>query len=125
MVKADGTAVLLDLGVAKHSELVTVTTWGVAWGTPGYMSPEQARARRGITFKSDLFSLGLVLYQASSGKHPFAFRQELIGAVKPTRLRDVAQISEHLDRIVHRLLEADPLDRPATCEEVVRELRGR
>ena len=125
MLEPDGAAVLLDLGVAKHSELVTLTTWGVAWGTPGYMSPEQARARRGITFKSDLYSLGIVLYEAVSGKHPFAGRQELIGTVKPTPLREVAHVSDHLDRIVHRLLEADPLDRPTTCEEVMAELRGR
>ena len=65
MVKPDGAAVLLDLGVAKYSELVTVTTWGVAWGTPGYMSPEQARARRGITFKSDLFSRRILGWQVA------------------------------------------------------------
>jgi serine/threonine protein kinase len=124
MLRPDGGAVILDLGIAKHHNLVTYTTWGVAWGTPGYMSPEQARGRRGITYKSDLFCLGIVLYEAVAGRHPFSRRQDLIGSTDPTKLNEIAPVSSHFVDIVHRLLNRDPLDRPRTCAEVAEELEG-
>lgn len=78
----DGTAKLLDFGIAKLTEDITaekvgapagppMTEQGVILGTPAYMSPEQAR-HQPLDHRSDLFSLGVVLYEMITGKAPFA-----------------------------------------------------
>lgn len=78
MVTPDGHAVLIDLGVARHTALSTLTTLGTAWGTPGYMSPEQAMARRALTCHSDVFALGIVVQQAVLGHHPTNGDQDML-----------------------------------------------
>ena len=67
MVQADGHAVLIDLGVARHIELDSLTTYGKTWGTEGYLSPEQSRAVRTLTCKSDVFALGVVVQECLLG----------------------------------------------------------
>lgn len=124
VVREDGSAVILDLGIAKHTDQTTITQYGFNPGTPGYMSPEQARGRRGLTFKSDSFSLGIVLYESVTRVHPFGWRQDLIGRVQPQPLKQVAGVSDELAGIVHSLLEFDPLDRPRSCEHLIALLMG-
>jgi serine/threonine protein kinase len=63
-------AVLIDLGLARHIELASLTNSNEGWGTQGYCSPEQSAAQRGLTCKSDVFSLGIVLQHCLSGAHP-------------------------------------------------------
>src|SRR5262249_35827038 len=75
MLKHNGRAVLIDLGVARHLSLGALTTVGKTWGTEGYMSPEQANAVRQLSCKSDLFSLGIVLQESVLGTHPTAYNQ--------------------------------------------------
>ncbi len=65
-----GRACVIDLGLARHVEMTTLTAAGVTWGTYGYMSPEQTRAVRQLTCKSDVFSLGIILVEAAMGRHP-------------------------------------------------------
>jgi eukaryotic-like serine/threonine-protein kinase len=75
MLTPTGRAVLIDLGVARHVDLSPLTTLGKTWGTEGYLSPEQATARRALTCKSDVFALGIVAQESLLGRHPTSRRQ--------------------------------------------------
>lgn len=86
-VKREDDFILIDLGIAKHHDLSTITKTGMAVGTPVYMSPEQLAARKNITLKSDLFSLGIVLYEAYTGQHPYGFEYTMIGRINPTPIK--------------------------------------
>ncbi|MBA3670463.1 MAG: serine/threonine protein kinase [Gemmatimonadaceae bacterium] len=66
----DREAVLIDLGIARHTAQDTITSLGTAWGTWGYMSPEQSRADHHLSCMSDVFSLGIVLMEMLAGHHP-------------------------------------------------------
>src|SRR5687768_8494773 len=76
-VRADGSPVIIDFGLARHLSLpdLTKTADGAAIGTPIYFAPEQAdpnSTKREIDRRTDLFALGVMLYQALTGRHPFA-----------------------------------------------------
>ncbi|MBI9042914.1 MAG: serine/threonine protein kinase [Anaerolineaceae bacterium] len=124
MIDTSGSAIVLDLGIARHTNRSTITEWGVSWGTSGYKSPEQARARRNLTFKSDLFAIGIVLYEVISGKHPFERRQELIGRIIPIEVREISEASFTLSKLIQLLLKENPLDRPRNFEIVYKLLKG-
>lgn len=116
MVRADGRAVLIDLGIARHVELDSITTVGTAWGTQGYLSPEQCRAVHSLTCKSDVFALGVVAQEALVGRHPTARRQPALmtgGPVTSTLHPGVPlELANLIDRMVHR----DPVRRPLPPE---------
>jgi serine/threonine protein kinase len=111
MFEPDGTAKLLDFGIAKLTENLTAevvagaeppkTEQGVILGTPAYMSPEQAR-HQPLDQRSDLFSLGVVLYEMITGSVPFTGltpydQQAAVLVTEPTPIR------QHLDRLVPEL----------------------
>lgn len=70
ILREDGRASVIDLGLARHVDQSTLTMVGFTWGTLGYMSPEQVRAVRQLTCKSDLYSLGILLLECAMGRHP-------------------------------------------------------
>lgn len=73
--------VLVDLGLARFLDLSSVTGAGLVVGTPLYMSPEQALGRRNLTINSDLFSLGVTLFELLTLRHPFrADLHRILGA---------------------------------------------
>jgi eukaryotic-like serine/threonine-protein kinase len=78
MLATSGHAVLIDLGVARHTELDSLTVTGGTWGTQGYMSPEQALGRKALTCKSDVFTLGIMLQHCLTGRHPTNGSQRLL-----------------------------------------------
>lgn len=78
MLATDGRAVLIDLGLARHLSLQSLTSTGRTWGTEGYLSPEQARTLKQLSCHSDVFSLGIVLQECLTGRHPTARRQPLL-----------------------------------------------
>lgn len=85
MLAETGRAVLIDLGLARHTALASLTKPHQGWGTMGYLSPEQAQAVRALTCKSDVFSLGVVLQQSLSGVHPYGRDQRRLAmGGKPT-----------------------------------------
>lgn len=111
---ATGEYVLLDMGIAFDLSDISLTQTGRRWRTPGYVSPEQINpdGKRGLTVRSDLFVLGIVLYQAATGVHPFTWNgivceqsETLIVSHEPalpsTIRRDVPR---KLDTIIMRLL---------------------
>jgi serine/threonine-protein kinase len=105
MLSASARAVLIDLGVARHLALKTLTTTGKTWGTQGYLSPEQARGGA-LTCKSDLFALGIVLQECLAGHHPTGRQQHLLlgGGPKTAGLRPSVpqEIINVVDAMVHR-----------------------
>ena len=127
---------ILDFGVAKYlpktidlSDAETATIPSEAlYGTPGYMSPELLLEHKADE-RSDLFSLGVVFYEALGRRHPFrestwAKTADRIIHVKPTPLRELnAEVFEEIDRIVTTCLEKAPEMRFQTASKLADELR--
>lgn len=70
LIRPNGRACVIDLGVARHIDRTPLTATGFTWGTMGYMSPEQTRAARQLTCKSDIFALGVIAVECALGRHP-------------------------------------------------------
>jgi serine/threonine-protein kinase len=113
MLTQSGRAVLIDLGVARHLSLGSLTTAGKTWGTEGYMSPEHANALRQLSCKSDIFALGIVLQESLTGNHPTGLNQmALLSGGLPTAalgLNLPVNFASHLDSMLH----LKPHNRPA------------
>src|SRR5438552_2219529 len=71
MITADSTLKLTDFGIAKDLDVTQLTAANCTVGTAAYMSPEQCRGERHLTHKSDLYSLGVLLYELLTGQRPF------------------------------------------------------
>ncbi len=135
MVRDDGYVKVLDFGLARLVPTGSSPTFatadtaaGTVLGTARYMSPEQARGEK-TDSATDMFSLGIVLYELSTGRHPFPADSQ-IGVLHailsqtplpPSRLN--AQVPALLDSLILRLLEKDARLRPA-ASEVESELRA-
>lgn len=133
------TVKVLDFGIAKIKEArntdsagMTLTGTGVVIGTPQYMSPEQAMGKRGdeLNGRSDLYSLGVVMYQMLTGDLPFK-ADTTMGMLlahmqtEPTPIRRIhpeLQIPEAIANVVMRTLEKNPDDRPQTARALIEEI---
>ncbi|HET9250595.1 MAG TPA: protein kinase, partial [Candidatus Eisenbacteria bacterium] len=134
MLDARGRVKIVDFGIASRvvaasdeTAPVALTGPGEMIGTVAYMSPEQALGRT-VDPRSDIFSLGVVLYQLASGRIPFPGSNlvETIASIlhaSPPPL-DRARVSEGLERLIRTCLEKDPARRYGSMSEVLRELRG-
>lgn len=128
MVVDPGVVKILDFGIAKAMDVRGVSATGVACGTPLYMSPEQIRGSRVLDPRTDLYSLGCVMFALFTGSVPFAGDEvfELLMAhmnQPPPRPRDIrADLPRELDGIILRLLSKDPDDRYASCAELAQAL---
>ena len=105
-------AVLIDLGIARHTAQDTLTSFGVAWGTVGYMSPEQSRAEHQLNCLSDVFSLGVVLLEALAGAHPTGGDQRLLSGTGLTTASVAAKAPASLAALIDQMLELRPAFRP-------------
>jgi serine/threonine-protein kinase len=119
MLRPDGHAVLIDLGVARHIELDSLTTYGKTWGTEGYFSPEQSRAVRSLTCKSDVFALGIVVQESLLGRHPTGRRQPQLVAGGPATAAIQPGLPAEFIALVDRMVHRDPVRRPTPSEVVV------
>jgi serine/threonine protein kinase len=116
---------ITDFGLARAMDEASQTQSGVLAGTPQYMAPEQASGEA-IDYRTDLFSLGSVLYAMCTGHSPF--RAETTVAVlrricdgSPRPVREVnPDVPEWLSSIIERLLSKRPADRFSSAEEVAR-----
>ncbi len=126
-----GHAVVSDFGIARAITAAAggkLTETGIAVGTPGYMSPEQAAARGRVDERSDIYSLGCVLYEMLAGEPPFTgpsaesiVRQHLAAA--PPRVSAMrAAVPRAIEEAIVRALAKTPADRPATAAEFVEAL---
>ena len=114
---------ITDFGLARSIDDVTMTQSGCLAGTPNYMSPEQITGKK-VNARSDLFSLGSVMYFLATGREPF--RSESTFAVinritreTPPPVRSInPDIPETLSRIIARLLERSPKDRFQSAEQL-------
>jgi WD40 repeat protein len=120
---------LTDFGLARAVDDASLTRIGVLAGTPQYMSPEQARGNA-IDARSDLFSLGSVLYAMCTGRSPFRADSSygvlrLITDDEPTPIREInPEIPDWLCAIVGRLMAKRPEERFSTASEVAELLEG-
>lgn len=119
---------ILDFGVARRAGIQSnLTAVGALVGTPAYMAPEQARGEP-VDARSDLFSLGCVLYELTTGRRPFPGRDALtvlanLATVTPLPPRTVnPAIPQSLSELITRLLAKDPASRPSSARDVADEL---
>ncbi|MFZ5896110.1 MAG: protein kinase domain-containing protein [Myxococcota bacterium] len=121
---------VLDFGISKveSPEAAQITRSLALLGSPAYASPEQLRAPRDAAPQADIWALGVILYECTTGARPFEGEtlseictQILHGATpRPRKLR--ADIPERLEKVILRCLEKDPAKRFASVSELVREL---
>jgi serine/threonine-protein kinase len=122
-------AVLTDFGLARAADDVSMTRCGIIAGTPQYMSPEQARGEP-LDGRSDLFSLGCILYEMATGVSPFradstlATLRRLIDDPPPAMASHDPELPPWFVGIVERLLEKEPTRRFGSAKEVSELLEG-
>ncbi|MDH7513299.1 MAG: protein kinase [Clostridiales bacterium] len=127
MIDGEGNARIMDFGIARSLHAESITGEGVIIGTPEYMSPEQVEGQ-GVGERSDIYSLGVILYEMVTGRVPFSGDTPLSVAVKqktevpqdPGQLN--AQVPESLSGIILKCLEKDKAKRYQSAEELHSEL---
>ena len=134
VILTPGGAILLDFGIARAIALsgqTNLTRSGIAVGTSAYMSPEQITALRELDHRSDLYSLGCLLFEAVSGRGPFSHPNEAVVLSRhlndaPPSLRTlVPETSPVLDAAVTRALAKRPEDRWPTARAMLAALDAR
>jgi eukaryotic-like serine/threonine-protein kinase len=129
MLDANGRAYVMDFGIARSAYLPGMTQTGALVGTPEYMSPEQAKGEK-LDERSDLFSLGAILYELLNGVSPYHSDTPL--ATLWRRIQEKAKplteidptIPEPLSDIVAKALEIEPQDRFANAAEFAQALQS-
>jgi eukaryotic-like serine/threonine-protein kinase len=127
LLTATGRAKVADFGIARAGSSATISRTGSVMGTAGYMSPEQALGKP-ATPKSDLYSLGVVLYEALTGELPFTADNPIAVSMKHVNepLRPPIEldpsIPDGMNALVTKLLAKDPEDRYADADELANDL---
>jgi len=118
-----------DFGIARAASAATISATNAVFGTAGYLSPEQALGEP-ATPRSDLYSLGIVLYELLTGFVPYRADNPVAVCMKhvtepltPPRKLDPT-IPEAVDALVVKMLAKDPADRPASASELLNDIEG-
>jgi serine/threonine-protein kinase len=126
----EGSALVADFGIGKAVSAAegSITQTGIAIGTPAYMSPEQASGEHDVDGRSDLYSLGCVLYEVLTGEQPFTgptaqavITKRFLAPIP--KVRAVRDVPEPLDEAVTRTLARTPVDRFPSAAEFAAALR--
>ncbi|MBB3094114.1 serine/threonine-protein kinase [Actinoplanes campanulatus] len=126
LVRADGTAVITDFGIARHEDAGRLTVSGAILGTPTYLSPEQVRGEPAGP-RSDLYSLGLVAYECLAGEKPFAGDNPYAVALQrlqsgPRTMK--VRLPMPVQAVVERALAVDPKERWQSASELASAARA-
>ena len=124
-----GRVKILDFGLVRevHGDM-QITKTGLIVGTPAFLAPEQARGKK-CDGRSDLFSLGCILYHLCTGEHPFVadnFVEQLmmVATEEPVPIRKAnPEVPPRMANLVHKMLSKSPDDRPPSALAVIEELR--
>jgi serine/threonine protein kinase/Tfp pilus assembly protein PilF len=127
MVASDGTVKIMDFGLALYKQKTPTAITDSISGTYAYMSPEQARGEN-IDYRSDLFSMGVVLYEMITGQPPF--EGELLAAItysiineNPRPIKSIRDdVSDELQRIISRALGKNRQERYQNADEMLEDL---
>jgi len=131
MVDSEDRIKLIDFGIAGNAgaRRLTFGKFTHSMGTPDYVSPEQVKSKRGDA-RSDLYALGVILYEMLTGGLPFegpnalaVLNDRLVNHPIPPRERD-PEISPQLQEIIYRALERNPANRYASAREFANDLRN-
>ena len=117
---------VLDFGISKFKDSAGkgMTQTGTTMGTPYYMSPEQAQARKDIDHRADIYSMGVMMFQALTDQYPFDDESYPMLVLKictepaPSVLRYRPDLPAEIDTIINKLLSKSPGDRYNTCAEL-------
>lgn len=129
MLSRDGTVKLMDFGIAHFLDEMHLTLTGALVGSPAYMSPEQAMEREDIDQRSDLFSLGTLLFHLVSGVLPFSgsnpsiVLRNIIDGNRPHIMEIAPDISSQLGDVIEHLLQTNTDDRLFSADNVADALR--
>jgi len=127
MVDEEGNVRIMDFGIARSLKEKGITGAGVLVGTPEYMSPEQVEGKE-VDERSDIYSLGIVIYEMVTGRAPFEGDTPLSVALKqktetpPHPKKFNSQLPEALDSLILRCLEKDKAKRYQSAEDVLSDL---
>jgi serine/threonine-protein kinase len=134
MMTEDGRIKLTDFGIAKDLDATSLTATGRTLGTAAYMAPEQIRGTPAVSHKTDLYALGVVLYQMLVGKPPYEGSSPVVlmhshlNEPAPRPSAKVQEIPRALDDLVVALMAKAPADRPwdaAAVGVILTELRDK
>jgi serine/threonine-protein kinase len=130
LLSANGTSKIADFGLVKMTEPqdVSMTGSGTGLGTPEYMPPEQAFDARNADPRSDIYSLGIMLYVMLTRELPFKGKSTVEylslkqrGNFKPSRQIN-SEVPERVDLVLQKMLQAEPSHRYADCAELIKDL---
>jgi serine/threonine-protein kinase len=122
---------IIDFGISKFNALggdMGMTRTGAVMGTPYYMSPEQAKGSGGVDHRSDLYAIGVILYEAVTGEVPFTGNtfNELMFKIVLSEPRPLQQVIPNLDprftELVTRAMAREPAHRFSSAEEMIQAL---
>jgi serine/threonine protein kinase/Tfp pilus assembly protein PilF len=128
MIDREGNTKIMDFGIARSVKSKGITEEGVIVGTPEYMSPEQVEGKE-VDKRSDIYSLGIIMYEMLTGRIPFEGKTPLSVAVKqksekpldPRRIN--SQIPEKISRMILKCLQKNPDERYQDVSVLLRELK--